>query len=45
MPHRIFEIDEILTVIIWYTRVTSEATTVSLACCCKTFEEPALSLL
>ena len=47
MPHRIFEIDEILRVIVWYTRDvdTSEVTTVSLACCCKAFEEPALSLL
>jgi len=45
MPHRIFEIDEILRVIVWYTRETSEATTVSLACCCKVFEEPALSPL
>ena len=45
MPHRIFEIDEILRVIVWYARDTSEVTTVSLACCCKAFEEPALSLL
>jgi len=45
MPHRIFEIDEILRVIVQYTRDTSETTTVSLACCCKSFEEPALSHL
>ena len=45
MPHRIFEIDEILRVIVWHTRNTSEVATVSLACCCKAFEEPALSLL
>jgi len=45
MPHKIFEIDEILRVIVWHTKATSEATTVSLACCCKSFEEPALSLL
>ena len=45
MPHRIFEIDEILRVIVWHTGNTSEVTTVSLACCCKAFEEPALSLL
>ena len=45
MPHLIFEIDEILRVIVQYTRDTDEATTVSLARCCKSFEEPALSLL
>jgi len=45
MPHKIFEIDEILRVIVWYTKDISETTTVSLACCCKSFEEPALSLL
>ena len=45
MPHRIFEIDEILRVIVWYTGHISDATTVSLACCCKAFEEPALSPL
>ena len=45
MPHRIFEIDEILRAIVWHTRVISETTTVSLACCCKAFEEPALSPL
>jgi len=44
-PHRIFEIDEILRVIVWYTRFASKVTTVSFACCCKAFEEPALSLL
>ena len=45
MPHRIFEIDEILRIIVQHTRDTSETTTVSLACCCKSFEEPALSHL
>jgi len=45
MPHKVFEIDEILRVIVWYTRHTGEATTASLARCCKSFEEPALSLL
>ena len=45
MPHRIFEIDEILRDIVWHTRDTSEVATVSLACCCKAFEEPTLSLL
>jgi len=45
MPHRIFEIDEILRVIVWYARDISEVATVSLACCCRAFEEPALSLL
>ena len=45
MPHKILEIDEILRVVVWYTKDTSEATTVSLACWCRTFEEPALSLL
>ena len=45
MPHKIFEIDEVLRVIVWHTRDISETTTVSLACCCKSFEEPALSLL
>jgi len=45
MPHKIFEIDEILRIIVQHTRDTSETTTVSLACCCKSFEEPAFSLL
>ena len=45
MPHKIFEIDEILRVIIRYTGDISVATTASLACCCKSFEEPALGLL
>ena len=45
MPHRIFEIDEILRDIVWHMKDTGEATTVSFACCCKSFEEPALSLL
>jgi len=45
MPHKLFEIDEILRDIVRHTRHTGEATTVSLACCCKSFEEPALSLL
>jgi len=45
MPHKIFEIDEILRVIIQYTRDISGATTLSLAFCCKSFGEPALSLL
>jgi len=45
MPHKIFEIDEILRDIVWYTKHIRETTTVSLACCCKSFEEPALSLL
>jgi len=45
MPHRIFEIDEVLRVIVQYTRDTCEATTISLACCCKSFEEPTLSIL
>ena len=33
MPHKTFEIDEILRVIAQYTRDISETTTVSLACC------------
>ena len=45
MPHRIFEIDEILRVVAWQTRLVSKATAVSLACCCKAFEEPALNPL
>lgn len=45
MPHRIFEIDEILRIIVWYTREISDSTAISFACCCKAFEEPVLSLL
>lgn len=45
MPHQIFRIDEILRIIVWYTREISDSTAISFACCCKAFEEPVLSLL
>ena len=42
MPHRIFEIDEILRIIAWHTKEISESAAISFACCCKAFEEPVL---
>ena len=42
MPHLIFQIDEILRPIAEYVGQASRPTAVEFACCCKTFEEPAL---
>ena len=45
MPHRVFEVDEILRAIALHMGKVSQPTTVSFACCCKAFEDPALSSL
>jgi hypothetical protein len=44
MHHRIFDIDEILRHIVSCVMRTDERkATINFACCCKAFEEPALS--
>jgi len=45
MTHRALAVDEILREIIVHVVNTHPATAVSLACCAKSFEEPALSAL
>jgi len=44
MPHKVFEIDEILKPIAGYVVGLGGSSAIALACCCKAFEEPVLSL-
>ena len=44
MPHKVFEIDEILRLITGHAVDLGGSAPVALACCCKVFEEPTLSL-
>ena len=44
MPHKIFEIDEIFRPIAGHVVDLGGSSAIALACCCKAFEEPALSL-
>jgi hypothetical protein len=44
MPYKVFEIDEILRPIAGYVVDNCESNAIALACCCKAFEEPVLSL-
>ena len=45
MPHPIFQIDEILRLIVEWTCQVSKPAAVEFACCCKAFEEPVLRAL
>jgi len=44
MPHKVFQIDEILKPIAGYVVGLSGSSAIALTCCCKAFEEPVLSL-
>lgn len=44
MPHKVFEVDEILRPIAGYVVDLDGSSAIALACCCKAFEEPVLSL-
>lgn len=44
MPHKVFEIDEIFRPIAGHVVDLGGSSAISLACCCKAFEEPVLSL-
>lgn len=45
MPHKVFEIDEILRPIAEYVVDLDGSSAIAFACCCKMFEEPTLSLV
>ena len=44
MPHKVFEVDEILRPIAGYVVDNCGSSAIALACCSKAFEEPVLSL-
>ena len=46
MRHKIFDIDEILRYVVsWIVQMRRWKDAVNLACCCKSFEEPVLSMV
>lgn len=44
MPHKVFEVDEILRPIAGYVVDLGGSSAIALACCCRAFEEPVLGL-